>query len=481
MPEIEEVTAETWPADLFIDIDRSSPVPLYFQLATRLEQAISDGTLKPGTRFENEVVLGNRVGLSRPTVRRAVDELVSKGLLVRRRGVGTQVVQRLPIREVEPTGPHDGVEQGPRHAATRRLPSRETVRADAPQVPSEGRSGSPTMADIAARLGVSRQLVSLVLRDLPGASDETRRRVREAARELGFTPHVAAQSLRQARSTHLGVVFAPTHLVELEIVEAMYPAAAAHNYDLILSAQTPMRSTEDAVEELIGHRCAAIVIIGSSLKDAPLRELVERCPVPVVVIGGSQRPSGSQDVVRSAGDVGIADAVHHLAGLGHRRLTYIHAAAMPSGPLRLKGFRRGVKQAGLEADVVRMAEDYIEETGAVAAQTLLRRDELPTGIVAANDQVALGMLMVLSRHGIRIPQDVSLTGFDDTMLARLSSVDLTTVNQDPARMGSAAVSAALRRLRNPGCEPAEHVVPTTLVIRGSTAGPRSTAAASAVT
>jgi DNA-binding LacI/PurR family transcriptional regulator len=474
VPEIEEVTAETWPADLFIDIDRSSPVPLYFQLATRLEQAIDDGTLKPGTRFENELVLGNRVGLSRPTVRRAVDELVSKGLLVRRRGVGTRVVRRPPIREVEPSGPHVGIEQGPRLPATRQ-PSREAVSADAPQVPSEGRSGSPTMADIAARLGVSRQLVSLVLRDLPGASDETRRRVREAARELGFTPHVAAQSLRQARSTHLGVVFAPTHLVELEIVEAMYPAAAAHNYDLILSAQTPMRSTEDAVEELIGHRCAAIVIIGSSLKDAPLRELVERCPVPVVVIGGRQRPSGSQDVVRSAGDVGIADAVHHLASLGHRRLTYIHTASMPSGPLRLTGFRRGVKQAGMEADVVRMAEDYIEETGAVAAQTLLRRDELPTGIVAANDQVALGMLMVLSRHGIRVPQDVSLTGFDDTMLARLSSVDLTTVNQDPAQMGSTAVSAALRRLRTPECGPAEHVVPTTLVVRGSTAGPRSTA------
>lgn len=474
MPEIEAVAAETLPVDLFIDIDRSSPVPLYFQLANRLEQAISDGTLKPGTRVENELVLGNRLGLSRPTVRRAIQELVGKDLLVRRRGLGTQVVQQTPIREVEPTGLDDGLEQGPRHPAAL-LTSREAVSADARQVPSEGRSRPPTMADIAARLAVSRQLVSLVLRDLPGASDETRRRVREAARELGFTPHAGAQSLRQTRSTHLGVVFAPTHLVELEIVEAMYPAAGAHNYDLVLSAQTSMRGTEDAVEELLGHRCAAIVIIGSSLTDAPLRELVQRCPVPVVVVGGRQRPTGSQDVVRSAGDVGISDAVHHLATLGHRRLTYIHTPSMPSGPLRLKGFRRGVRQAGLEADVVRMTEDYIEETGAVAAQTLLQRDELPTGIVAANDQVALGMMMVLSRHGVRIPEDVSLTGFDDTMLARLSSVDLTTVNQDPAQMGSTAVSAALRRLRTPGCEPVEHVVPTTLVVRGSTARPRSTA------
>src|SRR6185295_4403081 len=110
-----------------------------------------------------------------------------------------------------------------------------------PMTGAEGRP--PTMADIAAHLGVSRQLVSIVLRNEPGASDETRRRVREAVQELGFSAHVGARSLRRTRSTDLGVIFAPAHSTEPEIVEHIYPVAGTHGYDVILSAQTATRST----------------------------------------------------------------------------------------------------------------------------------------------------------------------------------------------------------------------------------------------
>lgn len=109
------------PADLFMDIDRASPVPLYFQMASKIEQAIIDGVLAPGSRLENELALGERLNLSRPTVRRALQELVDKGLLVRRRGVGTQVVMRPVTRKVELSSLYDDLIHAGRRPTTRLL------------------------------------------------------------------------------------------------------------------------------------------------------------------------------------------------------------------------------------------------------------------------------------------------------------------------------------------------------------------------
>ncbi|GAA4732064.1 LacI family DNA-binding transcriptional regulator [Phytohabitans rumicis] len=341
---------------------------------------------------------------------------------------------------------------------------------------ADGGRRQPTMADIAAHLGVSRQLVSLVLRDAPGASEETRRRVREAARQLGFSPHVGARSLRRARSADLGVIFAPAHSTELEIVEHIYPAAAARGYDVILSAQTATRSTNQAVEELLGHRCAAVIVIGSNLDHAGLRAVSRRSPVPVVDVGYGKR-NAYYDVVRSSGDKGIAGVVTYLAELGHERIAFVDPAAMPAAVLRRRGYDQEINRLGLAADVLSPAGDYtrgdyFEEAGSAAARTLLRRATLPSAVVVPNDHAAVGVLQILVRNGVRVPEDISVTGFDDAPIARLSSVDLTTVRQDPELMGVAAVEAAIRRVKEPDLKPGETVVETFLVVRGSTAEPR---------
>lgn len=127
-----------WPDELFADLDRTGPVPLYFQVSSRLEQAIRSGAIPPGARLENEIAIGHRLGLSRPTVRRAIQEIVDKGLLVRRRGIGTQVVQGQVTRQVELTSLYEDLKSAHHDPATRVL-MRE-VRA----VP----------ADVAERLGV---------------------------------------------------------------------------------------------------------------------------------------------------------------------------------------------------------------------------------------------------------------------------------------------------------------------------------------
>jgi len=326
----------------------------------------------------------------------------------------------------------------------------------------------PTMADIASHLGVSRQLVSIVLRDMPGASDATRERVLQAAAELGYSPHMGARTLRQSRSRHIGVAFAPAHATEPDIVEAIYPAAAEHGYHVVLSAQTRTRSTRQAVEELLEYRCAAIIVIGSDLTEAETRILSKRVKVPMVVVGAGERNT-AYDVVRSAGDAGIALTVEHLVGLGHRRIAYVHSPAMPPAALRLDGYLRAIAEAGLKADVLTVAgSDYTEESGAAAARQLLERPRLPTAVVAGNDQEGVGVMQVLSRAGVSIPADLSLTGFDDSRFAQLSSVDLTTARQDPEKMGEAAVAAAVRRIGRPTLRPSLSIIKPSLVVRSST-------------
>ena len=344
-----------------------------------------------------------------------------------------------------------------------------------PREPVDG-PRQPTMADIAAQLGVSRQLVSLVMRDAPGASEETRRRVRQAAQELGFRPHVGARSLRRARSKDLGVIFSPAHSTEPEIVERIYPAAAAHGYEVILSAQTATRSTEEAVDELLGHRCAAVIAIGSTLDHAALCSVAVRIPMPLVDVGYG-RGNDYYDVVRSSGDKGIAMVVAYLAEIGHRQITYVDPITMPPGRLRRRGYERTIKKLGIAADVLAMPGDYaqgdyFEEVGSAAARTLLQRPRLPTAVVAPNDHTAVGVLQVLLRNGVRVPQDVSVPGFDVAPIARLSALDLTPVRQDPGLMGVAAVAAAVRRIEKPDLKPAQSVIETSLVIRGSTSAPQ---------
>jgi DNA-binding LacI/PurR family transcriptional regulator len=329
----------------------------------------------------------------------------------------------------------------------------------------------PTMGDIAAHLGISRQLVSLVLRGAAGASAETRERVRQAAIELGYSPHIAARTLRQARSKYLGVAFNPLHATGPDIVASIYPAAVERGYNVVLSAQTSTRSTGDAVEELLGYRCEALILIGSVLSADELKALALRAPVPTVSVGAG-RKNAFYDIVRSAGDVGIAQAVHHLAGLGHRDIAYVHSESMPPAELRRQGYLRAVAQLSLKPRIVAISGGYTEESGAGAAQILLADGMLPTAVVMGNDQAALGFMLVLMRAGIAIPAQVSVTGFDDSWVARLSAVDLTTIRQDPAEMGVAAVEAAVRRILRRTLKPDEFVITPSLVVRGSTAPPR---------
>jgi DNA-binding LacI/PurR family transcriptional regulator len=190
------------------------------------------------------------------------------------------------------------------------------------------------MADIARHVGVSRPLVSIVLRGVEGASDETRRRVLEAAAELGYRPDSLARGLRSSRTRRLGVLFALRRPFEVEMVERMFPVVEAQGYHLLLGATTPGRSQSAVIDELLGYRCEGLIVVGPGLDDHRLDPIAEE--VPLVEIGRSVT-RGPVDVVRNDDAAGTRQAVDHLAALGHRSIAGGGGGATPGGGEREGG------------------------------------------------------------------------------------------------------------------------------------------------
>jgi DNA-binding LacI/PurR family transcriptional regulator len=333
-------------------------------------------------------------------------------------------------------------------------------------VTTTGPGRRPTLADVAARAGVSTALVSIVLRDVPGASAATRERVRQVAAEIGYRPDSRARLLRSSRSRLLGVVFGVQHAFHGDLVSGLYAAAERVGYELALSAVTPGRDERRAVAGLLQDRCEALVLLGPSSPTAALADLAARLPVVVVA-----RPvrSTAVDVVRTADDEGMHLAVEHLLGLGHRDVVHVDGGRAPGAAERRRGYREAVRRAGLPARIV--PGGPTEDDGAAAARTLLA-GLLPTAVTVFNDRCALGVVDVLRRAGRSVPGDVSVVGYDDSRIARLTSVDLTSVAQDVEQLTTLAVTRAVERLDGVPVARRDLVVPPRLVVRSSTALPR---------
>ena len=319
----------------------------------------------------------------------------------------------------------------------------------------------PTLQDVAERAGVSRALVSIVMRDAPGASDATRARVRQAADAIGYRPDPRARLLRSQRSNLLGVVFTAGQEFHAGLVDGIYQAAEARGFDVLLSCVTPHHGEAKAVRTLLDDRCEAMLLIGSEL---PTRELVELdARLPVVALARKVR---GVDSVRSDDVIGAGLAVDHLAGLGHTAVTYLDGGRAPGAAERRKGVRRAAASAGVAVTIVEGG--VTEHAGAAAATALV--DPLPTAVFAFNDRCALGFLDVMIRAGVQVPQQVSVVGYDDSPLAGLAHVDLTTVGQDSATLAERAVTRAVERIDTDG-PPVDLVCEPRLVLRSSTAGP----------
>ncbi|WAL68120.1 LacI family DNA-binding transcriptional regulator [Amycolatopsis cynarae] len=325
------------------------------------------------------------------------------------------------------------------------------------------------MEDVAARAGVSRALVSLVMRNSPKVSDTRRAAVLRAAEELGYQPHVLARSLASRTSTVLGVMVSDLRNAFFgDVVEGLDAAAQAAGFDLILNTggRSPSREAS-ALRGLLSFRPAGIILLSPVVPASAIEAAATQCPV--VLVSRSSR-SSQVDTVNDDGEAGSALAVDHLAALGHRRIAHLDGGGAAGAAARRRGFQRAMRRHGLAPIVVR--SEHTDTGGERAVRELLagfERDNLPTALVAGNDFNAFGAISALEEAGLRVPEDVSVVGYDNTSLAALRHVSLTTVDQPRTEMGRLAFETLAERVRGERTEPVRHLLHPSLVVRSTTA------------
>ncbi len=325
-----------------------------------------------------------------------------------------------------------------------------------------------TLNDVAKIARVSPSTVSRILNGSATVSPEKRVLVENAIAELGYRPNVLAQGLARGRSMIVGVVTqaisSPFYAETLAGIEQGFTDTQFH--PMFISGYWRAESEREAIEILMARRVDGIITLGGNLEDAYLLELAQR--VPVVAVGRTI-PQLEHQCLTIDQIHGAYEAVQHLIGLGHRRIAHI---AGPSthrdSSERLAGYQQALTNFGLEFDADLVVEgNFQERSGLLAMEQLLARHTDITAVFAANDQMCFGARLALYRRGIRVPEDMSLIGFDDLFSAGFTTPPLTTIRQPGEEMGIGAAKMVLNLLEGHQLQ-----IPTpvpSLIIRESTA------------
>ncbi|NAZ87680.1 LacI family DNA-binding transcriptional regulator [Kineococcus indalonis] len=325
----------------------------------------------------------------------------------------------------------------------------------------------PTIRSVAERAGVSKSLVSLVLQGSPKVGEERRRAVLTAVEELGYRPDPAARSLAERRTRTVGVVLDDLRNPWfVDLLDGLRPVLREHGLRPVLG---DTRTEPGAVRTFAELRVDGLVLVGTRTGPAELDGLARVAgTVPTVLAGGRDEVGAAVDVVADDGAAGVRLVVRHLLDLGHRHLAHL-AGAGAVGRERRAAFERAAAAAGARHAVVQA--DMTEDGGHRAARRLLAGPDRPTAVLAANDVSALGVLAAADDLGLRVPQDVSVAGYDDTSLAALRRIRLTSVDNRSRDVGRRAGQLLLDRLADPAAPARTELLPPRLVPRRTTAAP----------
>lgn len=328
----------------------------------------------------------------------------------------------------------------------------------------------PTLEDVARKAGVSRALVSLVIRGSPHVREARAARVREAIAALGYQPNAHARSLASRRTGIIAVLLNDLHNPFFaEVVDGIEDVVGRVGYRLLLGTGGRRLAREEAaLSAFLEHRVDGLILLSPQLRNASIAEAVRT--TPVVVVGRIVRVP-DVDVVMTDERYGAWLAVSHLVELGHRRIVHIDGGSRAAGPQRRTGYIRAMLKLGLKPAVV--AGDFTEVGGVRGAEQLLTAGPLPTAIFAANDLTAVGAIDRLEKEGLHIPADVSVVGYDNISFAALHHVSLTTVNQPREDMGRLAARKLVELLEENEPTAGTHFVRPSLVVRRTTGPPRS--------
>jgi LacI family transcriptional regulator len=344
--------------------------------------------------------------------------------------------------------------------------------------PRPGGPRPPTIEDVAARAGVSIATVSRVLNGRKHARPDTRRRVLDAAASLGYRPSAPARALQGHATGMLGLIM--TDIAQpfyTELARVVESEARSRGYTIMLANGGADNDREAAYLEALAERRVDGILVASWGITARHVDWLVRAPLPVVLVS-CEAPGVDLPAIVAASRDGARDAATHLIGLGHRRLGEVVGPALSAAAAdRHAGVLEALVAAGIPASDLAVAVSGGDvATGEAAMTELLARDPRPTAIVCYNDLVALGAMRAIRAAGLRLPEDVSVTGFDDVALAALVHPPLTTVAQPGAEMAAWAVERLVAQIaasREGAVQAASEVIrmPCRLVVRGSTAAP----------
>ena len=302
-------------------------------------------------------------------------------------------------------------------------------------------------------------------------SETKRARVLAAAARLGYRPNAMARSLASRRTKTVGVVLDDLRNPFFsEIADGIEELASQRGYQLLLGSGGRQAARErSAVTTLLEYRVDGIILVSPRMRVSDIRAAAAE--VPVVLVGRQCRDVDA-DVVVVDEARGVELVLEHLLSLGHRHITHVNGGTAAGGPQRRTAFLREVRQQRLSRTATVVDGDFTEEAGAEAAELLLAQPSLPTAVFAANDMVASGLLAGFDQAGVEVPRDVSIVGYDDSHIARLPRILLTTVHQPRSAMGAMALELLLDRLDHRR-DPIVHLVEPSLVVRSTTAPARN--------
>jgi DNA-binding LacI/PurR family transcriptional regulator len=332
-----------------------------------------------------------------------------------------------------------------------------------------------TIRDVARRAGVSHQTVSRVINGSPKVADATRERVLAAVEELGYVPSPMARGLISNRTHSLGVVADDiSDGFFARMVAGAEAEARRRGYYLMIASVEPDDDERGYLRLMLERRVEGLILARPSVPVAP-SELVaaSNAGVPLVAVGSSDLPGFP--VVDVDNRQGGYDATRHLLVRGHRRIaTIVGPRDWPSAAARLEGYRKALHEAGLPEDpvLVEYAPAWSLESGRAAATRLLDRGADLTALFAHSDRLALGAIRRFRETGLRVPDDVSVVGYDDLPVADYVEPPLTTVHQPMQEVGALAASLLLDQLTGVATlEAGARLLPAVLVARHTVASP----------
>lgn len=340
-------------------------------------------------------------------------------------------------------------------------------------MPLKSPDSPPTLEDVARRAGVSYQTVSRVINNLPNVAPHTLEKVQKAIQELNYRPNRAARSLVTGRSQAIHVLTCDKY--NFRVTPFMEETAYQAGYQLRLNALHETHSVTELrnkLAEILAGQVDGVVIV-MPWQQVSYSELLQMAGgVPLVIVGSSMGEATNSVVIDQR--LGTRLAIEHLLELGHRRVAEIcgTVAMYEDAQIRHQTFLDVLREHDIEPGPCEQGNFNMDRGYEVMQKLLAKRATTPfTAVFCANDETALGAIHAIYDAGLRVPQDISVVGFDDIDFARHCTPPLTTVQQDNRALGSCAIQRLLTLIEHPNATPQQQVITPSLIIRESTAPP----------